>query len=247
MHDHSCARPGFLHGTAKTHARIALPGAPAGYVAAAALCVFLENIPFFDQLFQKPFFSHGAWLASKEFHLGYKTFLYTGPKIAIAIAGVAFFVLFARCAFLRRTKDISSAWEKPALLIVMSILLIPLFVAVLKPICGVHSPVDLLPYGGKHPHMGVLEHLWAYGRIDTGRSFPAGHASGGFALLSLSYLPLSPAAKKLCLFLGLGAGWLMGLYQMARGEHFISHTLASMFIAMAVITYTAATFAIPDR
>ena len=31
-------------------------------------------------------------------------------------------------------------------------------------------------------------------------------------------------------------GWLMGLYQMARGEHFLTHTLTTMFLALAVIS-----------
>ncbi len=78
--------------------------------------------------------------------------------------------------------------------------------------------------------------IWKYGHVAGGRCFPAGHASGGFALMSLCLFPVSNRNRKLLLLVGFTLGWLMGLYQMARGEHFITHTLFTMFLSLFVIS-----------
>ena len=36
------------------------------------------------------------------------------------------------------------------------------------------------------------------------------------------------------LFITAGIGWIMGLYQMMRGEHFLSHTVVSMLLAWQI-------------
>lgn len=205
------------------------------FLAAAFGCTILENVPAFDQLAQVPFFRPDGWLIDKTFHAGYKYSLYTGPKVLIGIVGGIFLLLFL-ISFLPRYKFRLQTWRKPLLLILASIILVPLAVAAIKAFSGVYSPVDLLPYGGKHPHIGLLDRLWTYGVVSGGRSFPAGHASGGFALMALYYLPLRDVWKRILFCFGLVGGWGMGLYQMARGEHFLSHTLTSMFLALAIIT-----------
>ena len=42
------------------------------------------------------------------------------------------------------------------------------------------------------------------------------------------------------LALGLAVGWWMGLYQMLRGQHFLSHTLFTMIGAWMIIVLIAA-------
>ena len=51
----------------------------------------------------------------------------------------------------------------------------------------------------------------------------------GFALLGLYWI--LPARRWRGLALGLGVGCWMGFYQVARGEHFLSHTLATAALA----------------
>lgn len=202
-------------------------------------CIAAESWTTFDQAAQIAFFRDHAWLLSKAFHRAYGSALYTGPKIGIALIAVAALAValgLSRKAPLAVRRDTQFApWRKPCLLLALSICLVPLLAASLKAVTGVYGPVDLLPYGGGHPHIGFLDHLWTYGRPDTGRSFPAGHASGGFALMAAYYLPLRPGLRAGLCGAGFALGWLMGLYQMARGEHFLSHTLATMFLALAVI------------
>ncbi len=218
---------------------------PAVYMAAAVLCVLLESVPGFDRFFQTPFFHDGSWFISKAFHAAWKPILYTGPKIIIGIIGGGFFLFWAALFFCREKSAFLASWRKPALLVALSLAIVPLFVAALKATTGVYGPIDLLPYGGKFPHTGLLEQLWLHGHPGGGRSFPAGHASGGFALCALYYLPVSKICKKMLFASGLAAGWLMGLYQMGRGEHFLSHTLTTMFIALTLITWLARRLRLP--
>ena len=210
-------------------------GSPLLYLLAAAVCTILESVPAFDAFMQQPFFQDGAWLISKSFHNSNKMLLYTGPKILIICAGIASLILALAAFVAPSCKERLYEWRKPALLILFSLALVPLIVGAFKAYSGVFSPVDLLPYGGKHPHLGFCGQFYAYGTLAGGRSFPAGHASGGFALIALYYLPVRRMLKKLLLGFGLLAGWGMGIYQMARGEHFLSHTLTTMFLALAVI------------
>ena len=210
-------------------------GSPIPYFLAAICCTILESFPAFDQLAQQPFFRHGTWLISRSFHDSHKLLLYTGPKIFIICTGVAFLIMLLMAFLVPSCKECLREWRKPAFLMIFSLALIPLIVSIFKAASGVYSPVALLPYGGTHQHIGFFGQLYAYGAIAGGRSFPAGHASGGFALMSLYFMPVRYTLKKPLLGLGLLAGWGMGLYQMARGEHFISHTLTTMFLALTVI------------
>ena len=210
---------------------------PLGYAVAALLCIVLESVLAFDVIFQSPFFHEGNWLLSKAFHNKWKMLLYTTPKIIIGVIGGVF--LFVFIFSLLSKKQWIATWRKPALLVSLAIASIPLCVATMKIITGVYSPVDLLPYGGKYPHIGFIEQVWMYGQTAGGRGFPAGHASGGFALMALYYLPVNDFYRKILFFIGFFTGWSMGLYQMARGEHFLSHTLTSMLIALLLIVFIA--------
>ena len=221
-------------------------GQPLFWLSAALVCIALESVPCFDAFTQQIFFRHDEWYISKAFHNSHRYLFYTGPKVMIGWIGAAFFVLWG-ATFIPRLDLTLRQWRKPALCIFLCLVLIPLVVSTLKGLTGVYSPRDLIPYGGKHQHTGFLGHLYTYGTVDSGRSFPAGHASGGFALMALYLLPVRKGAKKLLLCLGLLAGWGMGIYQIARGEHFLSHTLTTMFLALAIVTFLKKTLYLPSK
>lgn len=230
----------------KNTLQVTLPQQPFFWLLAALACIILESLPCFDAFAQQPFFQNGDWLISKAFHNGHKLLLYTGPKAVLVCIGAAFLLLFG-ATFLAHCRPALRQWRKPALLVVLSLTLVPLAVFTLKGLTGVYSPVDLLLYGGKYQHISLLRHLYTYEAISGGRSFPAGHASGGFALMALYYLPLRGGVRKLLLWLSLLAGWGMGIYQIARGEHFLSHTLTTMFLALAIITFLQRVFYPPSQ
>jgi membrane-associated PAP2 superfamily phosphatase len=67
------------------------------------------------------------------------------------------------------------------------------------------------------------------------KSWPAGHASGGFALLSLFFLFKSRRNQKRAVIIALSIGFSMGIYKMLIGDHFLSHTIITMLIAWLII------------
>lgn len=97
----------------------------------------------------------------------------------------------------------------------------------LKSLSAHSCPWDLQAFGGHASWFALLSPVPP--GAGPGHCFPAGHASGGFALLALWYWQreVRPAQAGRWLVLALGYGSLMGLGQMARGAHFLSHTLWS--------------------
>lgn len=67
------------------------------------------------------------------------------------------------------------------------------------------------------------------------RCYHAGHASGGFALISLVFLFKSKRNKVIAAVSALAIGWSMGLYKMLIGDHFLSHTIVTMLLAWLTI------------
>jgi membrane-associated PAP2 superfamily phosphatase len=95
-------------------------------------------------------------------------------------------------------------------------------------------PWELSEFGGvAHyvPH-------WLLGVYDggPGHCFPSGHAIAAFGFFGLYFLwrPYRPSLARLMLSLVLLAGAVFGLAQMARGAHYLSHTLWSGFICWTV-------------
>jgi membrane-associated PAP2 superfamily phosphatase len=160
-----------------------------------------------------------------------RTIFYSGPKAAY-ILGVACLLvallLAKRSALLRSYRD-------GIRIVLLSLIVIPLCVGALKSATDVACPKDLTLYGGAFAYEGVVADDAERPALVLQRCFPAGHASGGFALLSLFFLFKSKRNRRRALWLGLSAGWGSGLYKMSIGDHFLSHTIASMLIAWLLV------------
>ena len=99
---------------------------------------------------------------------------------------------------------------------------------------GVLYPCYVQRYGGTEPYRTLLESIPRVpGRV-RGRGFPAAHCSGAFALMSLYFVMPGPL-RWVGLALGLVAGWVVGLYQMLKGVHYLSHTIVTMFLVGTII------------
>lgn len=121
-------------------------------------------------------------------------------------------------------------------LALLSITLTLATVSGLKAVTNVACPAQLTLFGGSIPHVSLFSHYPEEQRPDKRqRCFPAGHASGGFALLSLVFLFKSRRQQRWVVVVSLLLGWVMGLYKMLIGDHFLSHTLISMLIAWCSI------------
>lgn len=103
-------------------------------------------------------------------------------------------------------------------------------VAILKHYNQHGCPWDLAIYGGNLPFF----ELFAAAPLGAGAGhcFPAGHPSGGFALLAFyfAFIRMSPRFSSLMLWVALFVGSLMGLAQIMRGAHFLSHVLWSGWV-----------------
>jgi membrane-associated PAP2 superfamily phosphatase len=200
-----------------------------------ALLILFENTAI-DVWVQDHFFDFqtGAWLVKKQQTLPRFVF-YSGIKFAIFTFGTVLMVLCLLPSRLREKLIGSNFCRRDLWVVVATLVTAPSLVALSKATTNVHCPYQLNRYGGDYPYFKLLEQappdLLQKGR---GRGFPAGHASGGFALLSLAGLGRTRRGALAGMAVGLLAGGSMGTYQMLNGAHFLSHTLITAIFCWIV-------------
>lgn len=108
----------------------------------------------------------------------------------------------------------------------------------LKDVTGIYCPVQLQEYGGAvelHPKLQV-GHLILLNE-GAGRCWPAGHATAGFAWIAL-FFAFHQMGRKRAAFTALIAalvyGHFLGLTQVVRGQHFLSHQFYTMAVCWLV-------------
>ena len=203
-------------------------------IALLFLIVILESYTNIDINIQNIWYNKETrlwWLTAEEF-METRWLWYGGAKKAISIfAGVCVGVFIASF-FLKPFR----IWRKSMVLICLSLLFVPLAIGAGKKMTDIYCPREVSIYGGPYEYQRILEPQNPLNKNNPvpGLCYPAGHASGGFALMMLFFAVPYPKLRKWGLLLGLCVGWLMGGYQMVRGEHFLSHTLSTMCIAWAI-------------
>jgi membrane-associated PAP2 superfamily phosphatase len=185
------------------------------------------------------FFNLDIWVQT-HFYLGHQTwvidvdepvlrfFFYDLPKTLILIFGVGLLLLFI-LSF--RVKRFSHFKQKKYLYIILCVAIIPALIALLKKTTGIFCPYQTDIFGGIQSHVGLLSANIPAG---YGRCFPAGHASGGFALMGLIFMAETRQKRLLYTILSIGTGIFMSGYQMMNGRHFLSHGLVTFLVAWAV-------------
>jgi membrane-associated PAP2 superfamily phosphatase len=172
-------------------------------------------------------FSSGRWVVDKNSPVR-KFIFYQFPKIALILFGI---YLIAVALGWRRCR----CWtRRQAVFLLICLGGVPSLIGALKATTGVHCPSETTRYGGEHPYRRLIASI-AAPKGERGHCFPAGHASGGFAVLGLYFAARSRGAARVGLGIGLAAGWAMGLYQMLKGAHFLSHTVVTMLVAWIVV------------
>ena len=128
------------------------------------------------------------------------------------------------------------AWKRNEILVVIGTLaLAPASIATLKATTNVFTPSEIQRYGGHAPYVKVCESYPANDRpAKRGRGFPAGHASGGFALMALAALANTRRSRIFCIAGGLAIGSMLGAYQMLKGAHYLSHTIITALICWII-------------
>jgi membrane-associated PAP2 superfamily phosphatase len=191
--------------------------APALAVVAITLFFGLPGLggEVVDFWFQSFFWDGKAWLIPHEHPLG-RAVAYDGPKALIIIWAL---LLIGAAIFAKRVRT-------RALYLLACLAVVSVVCTQIRAVTGMATPLELKAFGGPHEHLLLFQ---AKPAGYPSHAFPAGHASGGFALLGLYWI--LQARRWRGLALGLGVGCWMGFYQVARGEHFLSHTLATAALA----------------
>lgn len=200
------------------------------------------------------FYNNGHWLLEKGAQ-PYAFIFYDLPKallILLAVYLIAVLIIKYRqsrlnatalnCHKLNHNKlDKSllplSMREIGYLLIILAI--VPATIATLKGVTHVSCPNDLAIFNGDLLYLNLWQNIVA---ATPARCFPAAHASAGFSLYGLAFLPTLRKYRYQIVISVTILGWTMGLYKMLFGDHFFSHTLVSMLLSLTIACMFAALF-----
>lgn len=180
-------------------------------------------------------FDNQTWILDKHNKLT-DLVLYSGIKKIFYVFIIL--VIFALTVF--NKYSLVTQYKSGLLIVLLSTLLVPLVIGSLKSVTNIPCPKDIVHYGGEVPHATVLKgYPQGFMQKNKARCFPAGHASGGFSLLSLFFLFKKRKNKIFAVYFALGLGWITGFYKMMIGDHFLSHTVVSMLLAWLLILIVA--------
>lgn len=201
--------------------------------------VLLFSIIFFgisdaDILLQDDFYNYSTHKWILDWGLEpYKFIFYDGIKkllIAFAIS------LLIALVFFRKTKIVND-YKRGLIIVILSAIFVPLIASSIKANTNMPCPKDEVRYGGVYPRTAVWQNYSQDFKLhhEKSKCWPAGHASGGFALLSLIFLFHKRKSKIIAGTTAMVIGWSMGLYKMVIGDHFLSHTVITMILAWLII------------
>ena len=114
--------------------------------------------------------------------------------------------------------------QRAIVLAVLAMAFGPMMVSALKYSTSHHCPWDLRAYGG----FADVSRDWFVAAADAGRCFPSGHASAGFALISLYFLGHAidrPGVARAGLIAAIVIGTGFSAVRVIQGAHFVSHNL----------------------
>jgi membrane-associated PAP2 superfamily phosphatase len=190
---------------------------------------------FFDQ-------SGQGWLVDHETSR-LRLWFYDGPKLLVILFGVGLIGVVLRPSLAR------PGWftRREAIFLLGCLAAVPAATGLIRNNSNVQCPIVLQQYGGAQSNESG--HVRLSGFLEPQRPhgcWPSGHASAGFALLSLAWLKRRRSSKLGFALLGMTAGVAMGAYQVARGSHFASHVLVTGLLAVMLVSWLAFVLRIED-
>lgn len=176
-------------------------------------------------------FETKSWLIDKDEPI-LKFFLYDGLKKGLIIFGV--FILILLIFF--RKKEFVKEYKKGLIILLLSSIFVPTIVGSLKAITNTPCPCNIEHFGGEYPDIKVFDkYPKHFIQKSKAKCWPAGHASGGFALMALFFFFKNPRNQFFGLIGAITLGWSMGTYKMLLGDHFLSHTIITMILTWIII------------
>ncbi len=199
---------------------------PAVILLLGIICVF--ELSSIDLIVQDYFydFTQKSWMVNAK-SFGPRLLFYTATKFFVMLVSLvlllsALSTKFMLWVFRNRLRRVD------VLVALATLAIAPSLVAWSKATTNVHCPYDLHRYHGAMPYAKVFEKYPPHQKPKVpGRGFPAGHASGGFALMSLAGMACTRRGRWIGFSIGISLGTIMGVYQMFKGAHFLSHTLVT--------------------
>lgn len=201
-----------------------------------AVIVLFENTEF-DIFIQNYLynFDTSTWIINRDEPI-LKFLLYDGIKKVLIFFTV---LIIISLIFLRKNKTIIE-YKKGLLIVLFSAIIVPITIGSLKAVSNTPCPKNIEVFGGEYPNIKVFESYPSdFIQENKVKCWPAGHASGGFALLSLFFLLKTKRNKILIISSSFIIAWSMGLYKMLIGDHYLSHTIITMLIAWLEILIIA--------
>ena len=210
-------------------------------IAVIALFQF-SNLDIFVQSFFYDF-DKKSWLIDKNEPI-LKFFFYDGIKNLLLFFGL---LILVSLIFFRKNILVQE-YKKGLIIVLLSAILVPSIIGFLKDITNTPCPCNIVYFNGTYPDKKVFD---SYPKDFVQKSkvkcWPAGHSSGGFALMALFFLFKTPKNQKKALFVALIIGWSMGTYKMLLGDHFFSHTIITMLMAWLIILIVVKSTQIKQR
>ncbi len=205
----------------------------------AALLLLAGSVALFeftglDLWLQDHFYNFAThrWLVDENEPVAGAIF-YNGPKALVWLVGFTTLTLAAGPARWRERLQLN---RRGLWLGVLVIATVPALAGLGKKYTNVFCPSEIRRYGGDTAYVKLCSPFPADDRpARRGGCFPAGHSSGGFALLGLLLVRAGRRWRNTTIALGLGLGWWMGGYQMLKGAHYLSHTVTTMLLAWLVV------------
>jgi membrane-associated PAP2 superfamily phosphatase len=183
-----------------------------------------------DIRFQSLFFDFdsNSWLISRDNQI-LKFIFYRMPKYLIITYGLSL-IIYLIC-----NKNADLILKKKITFLIFALIITPVVVAIIKHYSPIYCPYNIKEFYGCCIYISPLDVFkHEFFTPNIGKCFPAGHASGGFALMSLYFVISKTELRKSSLILSLALGWIMGFYQIAKGAHYLSDTLFTMTVAYIV-------------
>ena len=203
----------------------------------------------FDIRISELFYTNGQWLLQKGAQ-PYAFIFYDGPK-ALLILSAIYLVTILIIKYRQPSSTTStihygkldrfiiplSVREISYLLTIL--IVVPSSIALLKGVTHVSCPNHLTLFGGELPYLDIWQNIVAN---TPAKCFPAAHASAGFSLYGLAFLPTLHKYRYRIFEIVTVLGWTMGMYKMLFGDHFFSHTLVSMLLSLTITCALASVF-----
>jgi hypothetical protein len=204
-----------------------------------ALSLCLINYSNIDLVIQDYFFdfTQKSWIVDKD-EMIKKFIFYQFPKILLGLTIITLAV-FSFLGFKKKSPFFTKNRHR-FFLIFLGLCLIPLIAGNIKKFTNVYCPNQLEYYGGGKPYVKIFDHYPSgFYQEKKGKCFPAGHAVTGFSLLILFFALAKKTHRIYGLCAGLALGFIMGIYQMAKGVHFFGDTLISMLVCFLLAALIA--------